>query len=869
MRAIFRQIKIWSERYAGGMSGPQRSIVAAASSYRDFPEKALTGGVWDRFTMVAKTHAERPAVQGATSQWSYRQLWRKATAVAAAVQTADASSQQPVALLLRHDLKMIGAILGVVKTGRPYVFLDPSLPEDRLRFLFTDSKASVLIYHPEYAALAQNLAVAGQHLLELETALQTTGGDPLVSLGGPQTPLCLNYTSGTTGTPSGVLRTHRALLANIRNMTNLAKISPDDRMILAISPASGAAAMDIFGAILNGACVVPFNVRSRGVPRLVAWMVEQKVTFYHSVPTLFRSLCSVMETGLKMPDLRFVLLGGEAVFRSDLEAFQRFFPQAVLQNVLGMTEGAGILCSYLANHQTVLDGERVPVGYPVAGKVVKILDAQGQELPVGEAGEIAIESEFLATGYWGQQERTSERFKALGSEGNKRLLTRDLGRLRQEDGALEWLGRMDSQLKVGGLRVSPTEVESVLRKDPAVRDAVVTLAKLPEAMGQSRETQLLAWIIQQTGLMADPETLRLLVRSQLPPEAVPARFLVLKEFPLLPNGKVDRKILNFEHPAAIQLSASMISCAPRNEMERVVLKAWEHSLGVTITSVYVDFFELGGDSLSAVNVLADLSSHFGFELPGHALLHYPILASLAETIPVWRAQRSGRKSFGSPQTPLETPAIVKLKSEGSAPPLYILPGGHGREMELFVFARMLTRMSAARPAFGLRISSLFDEFPNLKSLGEVATRMIHFLSAEPPKGPWILLGECAAGLLAVEMARQLYLEHPAIAPSKVILLDVRTNAHLGDVGFQLEAKDIPRELSHYFDLLFTWEPHPFDFPLELIISDGFRAQSPDPTLGWHRYTDAKINTRTVPGDHTTYIRHHVEHVALAVEVALG
>ena len=862
-------LKKWWFDHISSTGHPAQAKVPEPASFRLFPESALRNPVWQRFAKMASEHWDRPAVIGDETSWSYRQLERKASHVCNAILHADLTGERPVALLLRHEKKMIAALLGTVKAGRPYVFLDPSLPENRLRFLLEDSGADLLLFDPKRETLAHAISKPGLRLLNLEEALHHDQSVQPTRALASDTHLCINYTSGTTGTPSGVVRTHRALLLNIRNMTNLAKISPDDRMILCISPASGAAAMDIFGALLNGASVAPFDVRNKGVPLLAGWMAEHRISFFHSVPTLFRSLVHVMEQGLKLPTIRFVLLGGEAVFRADLEAFQRHFKMgSVLQNVLGMTEGAGILCSYLANHQTPCTSERIPVGYTVPGKIVRVLDEDGTEVPVGEIGELTVESAFLSLGYHGQEERTRERYQVLEDAAQRRLKTRDLGRVRPEDGALEWLGRMDVQLKIGGLRVSPMEVEGVLRQDPAVREVVITLASHANAQERGRETQLVAWLIPQDGMVINAESLRHLVRNHLPPEAIPARFITLEELPLLPNGKVDRQRLNLDHPAALQSTVRVLKIGPRNALEKTVTEAWEKALDRESDSVYEHFFEMGGDSLAVVNLLAMLSSHFGFELPGHALLHYPTIAELAEMIPVWRSKRTQAGAFSESLTALEVPVIVALTQQGDAVPLYILPGGQGRETEMLVFAQVLARLQKPRPAYGLRISALSDSFATMKSLQEVATRLNESCRQKPTSGPWILVGECGAGLLAVEMARQLYEQSPEQAPSKVVLLDVRTNAHLSEIGFQANHGAIPEHLAHYYHLLFSWEPLPVDFPLQLIASSAFLSASKDATLGWSQYCRSAIKVLEVPGDHTSYIRQHANQVATALEQAL-
>ncbi|QIF05687.1 AMP-binding protein [Roseimicrobium sp. ORNL1] len=849
--------------------GRARVKVATHALYRDFPKEGTEGNVWQRFESIVQAHANRPAVSGEKGVLTYRQLWKQARAI----QRALGPPGPPVALLLRHEASMIAPILGAVAAGRPYVFLNPSLPVERLRFMLEDSGAKTLITK-DTMQVADTLT--GPDIVRLDVADmiqaakdasedETNANAVPIQAGAP---LCMNYTSGTTSTPSGVVRSHRALLVNIRNMTRLGKISPADRLTCLISPTFGAAMMDIFGALLNGACLHIYDVRGSGLEKLPDWIEANEITFYHSVPTLFRSFVSAVKDASTLRSMRFVLLGGEQVFASDLDAFQRLFPRgAVFQNVLGMTEGAGILCSYLADHGTPNTENRVPVGYPVDEKQIWIADEHGAQLPFGEPGEIVVQSRALSTGYINREEATRRKFReAADGSGDCLLFTGDLGRIRPDDGALVWLGRKDLQAKVGGIRISPAEVEAELLKLPSIRAAAVTVV----TSGENKQAQILAWVIARENSFLDPDALRRELQNELPGDAMPGRFIQLDSLPVLPNGKVDRNSLTLDHPA-VKRGANLFPVAPRTDTERTVAAAFARTLNVERVGAYDHFFELGGDSLGAINVLGTLSTTYGFELPTVALLHHPTVAVLAEMIPIWAAQAtSAGTSFGGQALPAKNLSIVTMRTQGTRAPIFICPGGHGSENELLVFAKMLVMLDLDRPIHGLRLSAFTDRYRDMHSLTAAAAEIGEQLLSAHPHGAFILMGECGSGVLAAEIARWIEQVAPDRMPEKIILLDSRTNEHRLAHGTRFENADelLQPHMKDFFRLLLTWETPQVNFPMELINSEGFLSEGNDPSLGWQKLSRHPLPVHRIPGDHFSYIREHADKVASVIHKML-
>jgi amino acid adenylation domain-containing protein len=866
--AIAKNLDLWWKQ----RKGRSRVKVAEHTMYRGIPKKETTGNVWQRFERMVQAHPDRPAVASQKGIITYRQLWKQSLAIRRALGSAGA----PVALLLRHEASMIAPILGAVAAGRPYLFLDPSLPLDRLRFMLEDSGADILVTRGKMQ-LADTLASSGIPRLDIAELIQTAGETadniPETISIASSAPLCINYTSGTTSKPSGVERSHHALLVNIRNMTRLGKISPEDRLTCLISPTFGAAMMDIFGALLNGACLHLYDVRKQGVDAMPAWMEASGITFYHSVPTLYRSLMSAVKDAALLRKVRFVLLGGEQVFASDLEAFQKLFSEgAVFQNVLGMTEGAGILCSYLANHGTRDIKTRVPVGYPVPEKRIWIADESGLAVDLGVPGEIVVQSRAISTGYVNREDATRQKFReAADGSGERLLFTGDLGRIQPEDGALVWLGRKDAQSKVGGIRISPAEVEAALLNLPSIGEAAVTIVQTRKGTGAGREVEILAWVVARDTAFLVPDAMRLLLRDKLPGDAMPSRFIQLDKLPVLPNGKVDRRSLTPEHPA-VRRAANLFPMAPRNATERTVASAFARALGMERVGAYDHFFELGGDSLGAINALGILSTTYGFELPAAALLHHPTVAVLAEMIPIWaeQAATSGH-FFGGRTLPSEHCPIITLRAEGTKPPIFIFPGGHGSENELLMFARMLVMLDLDRPIHGFRLSSLAPEYKGMQSLSEIAARLTDYFLQAHPEGSSVLMGECGSGVLAVEIARRIQEVAPHRMPERIILLDARTNEHLQAHDMTTSermAELIQPHLQDFFRLLFAWETPSIAFPVQLINSEGFVAQGLDATLGWQKLSPEPLEVHRVPGDHSTYVREHAPHVVAAIQKIL-
>jgi amino acid adenylation domain-containing protein len=531
--------------------------------------------------------------------------------------------EERIALLLGHDAPMIAALLGVLKSGKTYVPLDPSYPEERLLLMLQDSQASAIISNSETWRLASQLAQHRLPILHLDELRDLPENPDFPAAITADTLAYILYTSGSTGQPKGVMQKHRNVLHHIRNYTNNLHISDQDRLTLLSSYCFDAAVMDIYGALLNGATLYPFDLREQSWNDLAAWLKIHEITLYHSTPTVYRYFLGALHSGDKFPKLRLVVLGGEEVVKGDVELYRRHFPkECILVNGLGPTEST-VALQYFINFETKIVRHSVPVGYPVEDTEIRLLNDDGED--AGMYGEIAICSPYLAAGYWRKPENTSRVFLP-DPEGHDRRLYRtgDMGRMLP-NGSIEFAGRKDFQIKLRGFRIELEEIETVLSQHPAVRGTVV----LARDSGSS-EKQLVAYVVPKKSLQPSIDDLGNFLKMKLPRYMVPAAFVLLDGLPLMPNGKVDRKAL----PEASQLWLGLAESytAPRNPIEEILAEIWAQVLNVEKIGIHDNFFDLGGHSLLATQVISQVRDSFQIELPLRLLFEAPTVAGLATTV---------------------------------------------------------------------------------------------------------------------------------------------------------------------------------------------------------------------------------------------
>ncbi|HJX27469.1 MAG TPA: amino acid adenylation domain-containing protein, partial [Thermoanaerobaculia bacterium] len=579
------------------------------------------------FERQAERSPEASAVAFGAEMLTYAELNRRAGQLAARLRRLGVGPESRVGLLLERSLDLAVGILGIWKAGGAYVPLDPSLPEARLAWLvedaFRDLDAPVLVTRKGLEGQAAPLSLGGARVVwlgeESSEAVEPSADSEPGSLA------YLIYTSGTTGQPKAVQVEHGNLAHTLRAAQQAFGFVAGDRMPCLAPFSFDIFLLEMFGPLLAGGAVVIHPLRpTLDVPRLVAGLAE--VTLLHAVPALMRQVVEELERQGSRPPLRRVFVGGDAVPADLLAAMRQSFPEAQITVLYGPTEAA-IIASF---HEATGAETGMVLGRPLPGAVMELRDRAGHLVPLGVPGEVWLGGPGVARGYLHQPELTAEKFTAQAGERFYR--TGDLGR-RLADGTVEFLGRVDQQVKVRGFRVEPGEIEAALLQLAGVRQAAV----LARREGGT-ESRLVACVVPDEPGVDLASSLREGLRRRLPEYMIPAAWVLLEELPLTAHGKVDRRALARIEPEA---ESGEEYVAPRTPTEEMLAGVWAEVLGVPRVGARDDFFALGGHSLLATRVASRLRDTFGSEVPLRTLFEEPTLAALAGRIDALRAEGGG------------------------------------------------------------------------------------------------------------------------------------------------------------------------------------------------------------------------------------
>ncbi|MGW2100130.1 amino acid adenylation domain-containing protein [Streptomyces olivaceoviridis] len=554
-----------------------------------------------------------PAVLSAAGDLTYRELNARANRLARHLRSRGAGPGAAVAVCLERGPEQITALLAVLKSGAAYVPLDPEHPSDRLAYMITDARAALVV--TDGAGAARLPEEPGRFLTDRDwpSLADLPAHDPEPAAA-PGDLAYVIYTSGSTGRPKGVEIEHRSLVGLVRWTADTFGAAPGRRVALLAGVGFDASAWELWPALATGATVCVPDDTVRLTPALLQrWLTEQRVTgTFVSTPVL-EALAALDWS--EPTSLEYVLTGGDAL---RLPA-GLCLPFRVVNNY-GPTESTVVTTS-----AEVVPGTAVPpIGRPVRGTFVYVVDRHGRPVPTGVPGELLVGGTGLARGYRGQREQTAERFVTVDVDGTPRRVYRTGDRVRWlADGQLEFLGRLDEQVKLRGHRIEPGEIEAVLLAGPDVAAATVVVRE--DTPGDRR---LVAYVVPAAGGTVTSEALRGRLRRELPDSMVPSAFVALERLPLTPNGKVDRRALPAPRPRASAAGGP----APRTPVERAIAAAWSEVLGTEVTGVDDNFFELGGHSLLATQVMSRLRDALGVEVPVRALFAAPTVAGLAAAV---------------------------------------------------------------------------------------------------------------------------------------------------------------------------------------------------------------------------------------------
>lgn len=662
-----------------------------------------------------------PALVFGDAALDYATLEARSFALAAQLRAMDVGPGSVVAVALPRSLELVIALVAVLRAGAAYLPLDLAHPDERLARIFASAQPVCVL-----AAAEDSARMAGVPVLAPEqwTALSFAApwADPA-----PSDAAYVIYTSGSTGEPKGVVIEHRAIVNRLLWMREHYSIRADDRVLQKTPATFDVSVWEFFLPLLCGATLMVAGPDAHRDPTELARLIRgHGITTAHFVPSMLDAfLAAPASAGLQ---LRRVFTSGEALDASLRDRFHGRV-QAELHNLYGPTEAAVDVSYWPASAQ---DRSRpVPIGFPVWNTRLYVLDARMQPVPIGVAGDLYLGGVQLARGYLGRDDLTTERFLADPFLPGERIYrTGDVARWRR-DGAVEYLGRSDHQVKLRGLRIELGEIEAALRELPGMER--VEVLRRQDAPGDAR---LVAYV---PTALADAVMLRSHLATRVPDYMVPSAFVGVDHWPVTANGKLDRNAL----PKPPQLEVAGL--APRTPLEQELALLFAQALGREApVAVDADFFSLGGDSLSAVHLLLAIEQRWRCDLGLGALFAQPTVAALA--VRIAEPPALADHALG--------PVIALAATDAAGPtPLFVLHPAGGIAWNYRTLARAL---QPARPVYGLQSPALDARLPLPSSIEAMANDYVQRVVALQPKGPVHLLGWSVGGILAQAMAVRLH-----------------------------------------------------------------------------------------------------------------
>jgi amino acid adenylation domain-containing protein len=625
-----------------------------------------------------------------------------------------------------RSLEMVVGLLGILKAGGAYVPVDPTYPADRQEYMLTNSEAPVIVTQE---SLRASLPPGHAQVVCLDTdwpAIARHPTAPPAVAADPEQLAYVIYTSGSTGKPKGVQIPHRALVNFITTMREKPGLTAQDVLVAVTTLSFDIAGLELYLPLTTGARIVLSPAETSEDPRALAALLERtQASVMQATPTTWRMLIDGGWPGRKGMK---ALCGGEAL---PVALADRLVGAGLeLWNMYGPTETT--IWSTCARIDT--QGEMLTIGRPIANTTLYILDARMEPVPVGVAGELWIGGDGLARGYRGRPDLTDERFVKHpfdDTPGAKIYRTGDLARYR-EDGTVDFLGRIDHQVKVRGFRIELGEIETTLSRHPEIVEAIVV------ARGSGAEAELAAYVTARREPVPAHELREYCGRS-LPDYMVPSTVTTLEAFPLTPNGKVDRKAL--PDPVRERSGAHEL-IAPRTALESKLAAIWERELDIHPIGVTDDFFDLGVTSIVAATLFAAIEHDLGDSLPLGAIFRAPTIEKLAALIE------------GGEDTSRWT-SLVPIQPLGSRPPIFCVHGGAGTILHLQPLAR---RLGEEQPFYGLQSSGLYGGSSPIRSVEEMASHYLSEMREVHTGGPWLIAGYCFGTIVAFEIAQRLVAE---------------------------------------------------------------------------------------------------------------
>jgi amino acid adenylation domain-containing protein len=815
-----------------------------------------------------------------------RELNSQANRLARHLQQLGVQPEALVGVCLERSLEMAIAVFAILKAGGAYVPLDPNYPAARLNYLLEDACVDVLLTQEK---LLKRLPETSAQIICLDQNWETTAAsdtNPISPVNSHNLAYVI-YTSGSTGNPKGVAIEHHSAVNTLCDLEKRFAVGPQDRVLAVSSLSFDLSVYDLFGVLgSGGTAIIPQPATCPEPEHWLELIIQEQVTIWNSAPALLELLVNyLIAYGQELPSsLRLILLSGDRINPNLVIQLQNLNPQLQIISLGGATE-ASIWSIYYPLPQNWPAGKTIPYGCPLDNQSFYILDSQQQLAPIGAIGELYIGGVGVARGYLHRQELTASKFILIPPQsplykqdrGDRLYKTGDLGRYL-EDGNIEFLGRIDNQVKIRGVRIELGEIEAALLQCPEIQETLVTVNS-----HNSERSSLVAYSILKPNLTLTSQQLRNLLKTQLPEHTIPATFIFLDTFPLTPNGKVDLKALLETPTKELEINDDLLPL--QDPLECKLSQIWSQILNVRAIARDDNFFDLGGNSLLALRLFKQIQKAFEINLPLATLFTAPTIAQLASLMldQGWSAPWS---------------SLVSIQPHGTKPPFFCV---HPLGGNVLCYQPLAEALGTDQPFYGLQARGLDGKQTPLTSVEEIAADYIQEIKLIQPQGPYFLGGHSFGGFVAYEMARQLeqqgenvamvalidslgpnYVDKHTFAekmqihlnnltqlsPSRALdYLQVRVEFFLRQkvlkliqkryfqiASLFLSSKQKPLAVMNRYDILLNYNPQTYGGKLTLLRARVRDVKGySDPNGGWGGLALGGVDVFEIPGDHLTML----------------
>lgn len=732
---------------------------------------------------VAKT-PKHIAIRFRDETMTYEELEEESNKLAAFLLSAlNVQPKENIGLLVTRSPRAIIGMLAILKMGCAYVPIDPEYPIERQKYIITNSRIALVLHDikDNSELLLNGVEFIDIQKLEFPETVVTSIQIPVES-----TQLAYTiYTSGSTGKPKGVMIRHHSVVNLIQWVNTTFHVSSNDTLLFITSICFDLSVYDIFGMLSSGGSIaIAAQDQILDLAQLAELSKKYKVTFWDSVPTTLDYLVKSLESkniSYLQHELRLVFLSGDWIPLHLYKRIKKFFPNAAVISLGGATE-ATVWSNYYPINDIDPTWKSIPYGKPIDNNFFYILDENLDPVPDGTQGELYIGGVGVAAGYSNDSEKTNASFIKDPFNvdcGAVMYKTGDLGRMML-DGNIEFLGRKDQQVKIRGFRVELGEIESVIRKYEFV-DQTIILAK--DIDGVKR---LLGYIVPKEGYKQ--EEMLSQIRKSLPEYMIPSLWMQLKELPLNANHKIDRNAL----PEFINANSTKTKIDPRDQNESKMLNIWKQVLDIPEISIDDNFFDLGGQSLIAVELIAEVEKAFQIKMPISILFKYPTIETLVKNLSIKE---------------LKFKSLIPIKETGTKMPLYIVAGDG---INIINFKNLANNLDAEQPVYSLQPIGI-DNKDEIKeeTIEEIAEKYVTELMLHNSSRKFAISGHSFGGYVAVEIKKQLEEKGCIVSMFGIFDTDANNILYKKDLKKNL-GKKIKRQIPKYIFILKSFFKDPLN-----------------------------------------------------------